>query len=161
MTFMAKVKGNMARSFYEFWYLLNFSTALCFCISREGIGSLPFHDSYVGQPRNQESVPSIFTATSRPSEICPLRVFSAQESPDVVLNGDVLGKIFIVCRDNIEGNIGFLWAIILKALDVSGAWVLENPKPPTPAFARWLCPLLISAAAMRRIKWKNKYLCNG
>lgn len=161
MKFMAKVKENMARTFYEFWDLVNFSTALYFCISHEGVGSLPFQDSYGGQRRNQESAPLIFIATSGSSAICPLRVFFSSRVTRCCFEWRRSWKIFIVCRDNIEGNTGFLWAIILKALEASGAWILENQKPPAPAFARWLCPLLISAAAMRRIKWKNKYLCNG
>lgn len=52
---------------------------------------------------------------------------------------------------------GSLSAVALEAWKTN---VARNAKLPAPDFARWLCPLLILAAIIRTIKWKNKYLCN-
>lgn len=54
---------------------------------------------------------------------------------------------------------GALLAIMLrlrKSMRV-GCWEMQGF---CSRFTRWLCPLLISAAIIRMIKWKNKYLCN-
>lgn len=42
----------------------------------------------------------------------------------------------------------------------SVARIFVNTKLPAPDFARWLYLLLTSAAIIRMIKWKNKYMCN-
>ena len=55
---------------------------------------------------------------------------------------------------------GPLSAVVLKAWKMKVARMLGNARLPAPDFARWICPLLISAAIVRMIKWKNKYLCN-
>lgn len=52
-------------------------------------------------------MPSIFTATSGSSDMCPLKVFSAQESPDVVLNGNVLGKFLLSAETTSRGIQAF------------------------------------------------------
>ena len=50
--------------------------------------------------------------------------------------------------------------VVLEAWEANVARMLGSAKLPAPDFARWLCPLLISTAIIRMIKWKNKYLCN-
>lgn len=78
---------------------------------------------------------------------------------NVIVNGHIHGELVSSVGATVESK-GLLLAMVPEAQQTSVARIFVNTKLPAPDFARWLYLLLTSAAIIRMIKWKNKYMCN-